>query len=470
MQRSGTVIRRDARHAVRPIGTPIRAPHPPKSATPPRERRIPVLAGVLLAVLLLGSAAGWTRLQSWRSRRALAAAEHQLVALAPELVAEQVRRLAADPRQGSQTLARLLASPREAVALAAGRELDVRLAEIEAHRDLAGGAALAAALSRSLPAYGPSSRHAARAACVRLLTLAGEGQGELLDLCETVLRRTETLPAESRPIETALLIDDGTPRAGPFVLDEPWPELMHLPGGGLPADDVTVPRLPRSLADRAPRATVEATPPRDAVIAAPADEPRRLPEPRGERALQPGDVEMRLIDPRAEPEPESEPLAAQSIEPSAPRWEAVPSDSSKVAPSPTAVLPKAWSEMSESQLLDALREGSGNAPTIEAELRRMGFEDRHLALARHLTSPRVAERLEWTGRLPSLPEIEADAWLAWLCRDPAPEVRWSAVTLLATADRARAEPILREMSHHDPDVPLRQQAARQLTVLGAASR
>jgi hypothetical protein len=72
------------------------------------------------------------------------------------------------------------------------------------------------------------------------------------------------------------------------------------------------------------------------------------------------------------------------------------------------------------------------AAEAAADLKRRGFTDRHLALARQAIDPDPAVRRRLARQLPEMTGLDAAVWLVLLSRDTDAEVRLTALTLLAT--------------------------------------
>src|SRR5262249_20251264 len=69
----------------------------------------------------------------------------------------------------------------------------------------------------------------------------------------------------------------------------------------------------------------------------------------------------------------------------------------------------------------------------QRELRRRGFSEVDLELARQLFSPDVEVRKQLAQAVPRLASVDAARWLMWLAADPQPQVRLAAITTLATS-------------------------------------
>lgn len=94
------------------------------------------------------------------------------------------------------------------------------------------------------------------------------------------------------------------------------------------------------------------------------------------------------------------------------------------------------------------------ARTAVDELRRRGFTDTHIALARRLTDPDPERRLTFAEMLPRYSNIDARPWLLWLTHDPAPQVRQAAISIIATSTDPQLHKRLQELSQQatDPEV------------------
>lgn len=91
----------------------------------------------------------------------------------------------------------------------------------------------------------------------------------------------------------------------------------------------------------------------------------------------------------------------------------------------------------------------------ERELRRRGFENQHLDLARRLTHPDPEIRRELATTLPHLREIDPGPWLRQLSQDEEPSVRRVAVAILLTTNDPQARLWLTELDQVEPDERIR---------------
>jgi hypothetical protein len=100
------------------------------------------------------------------------------------------------------------------------------------------------------------------------------------------------------------------------------------------------------------------------------------------------------------------------------------------------------------------------AAEAEAELRRHGFADRHVALARQLLDPDPATRRRLARLLPEVPGLDAVPWLVLLSRDSDAEVRLTALTLLATTGDPTLLDEVGELVRGDADPRIQRLAER----------
>ncbi len=107
-----------------------------------------------------------------------------------------------------------------------------------------------------------------------------------------------------------------------------------------------------------------------------------------------------------------------------------------------------------------LRSGGDETARIRAELARRGFGEVHLELAKRLFDPDPEVRLALARRLPELKSVDAVPWLLWLCEDQSPEVRATAMALLATTGDPALIRRVERMAQADDDARVRRQAER----------
>jgi hypothetical protein len=143
----------------------------------------------------------------------------------------------------------------------------------------------------------------------------------------------------------------------------------------------------------------------------------------------------------------------------APRPQAAvePATPGEPAPPEPKTAPETLEKLTTRELVSRLH--GGNSGEAETELRKRGFTDDQLELARHLSAPDVNERRTWTEALPRISQIDTRAWLAWMVDDTDASVRRTALTLLATTLDDETVSLLRKIAGHDPDASIRRMAS-----------
>lgn len=101
-----------------------------------------------------------------------------------------------------------------------------------------------------------------------------------------------------------------------------------------------------------------------------------------------------------------------------------------------------------------------DAAEAQAELKRRGFGEREIALARQLSDPDPQTRRRLVRQLPGLAGLDAAPWLVELSRDADAEVRWTALTLLATTNDPALLDRVAELVRGDPDPRIQRLAER----------
>lgn len=100
------------------------------------------------------------------------------------------------------------------------------------------------------------------------------------------------------------------------------------------------------------------------------------------------------------------------------------------------------------------------AHKAEFELRRRGLSPALLQVAKALFSPDPEVRRQLAQALPTMRGVDAAPWLLQLARDEEPEVRRTAITLLATTGDPAVVEQVRRIAQADPDPRIQQQAER----------
>ena len=91
------------------------------------------------------------------------------------------------------------------------------------------------------------------------------------------------------------------------------------------------------------------------------------------------------------------------------------------------------------------------AGAMRVVLKERGFDDRELEMVQRMTSADVKERLGVIENLSVLPASRARHWLKRLVRDENSEVRFRALSAIATTDDPQLYKIARELALHDND-------------------
>ncbi len=100
------------------------------------------------------------------------------------------------------------------------------------------------------------------------------------------------------------------------------------------------------------------------------------------------------------------------------------------------------------------------AAAARAELSRRGFNEVHFDLARRMFSADPAVRKELARALPELRSIDAAPWLMQLSKDTDPEVRLTAITLMATSGDPLLLAEVERIAGADSDPRIREQVER----------
>lgn len=100
------------------------------------------------------------------------------------------------------------------------------------------------------------------------------------------------------------------------------------------------------------------------------------------------------------------------------------------------------------------------ASAAQAELRRRGFSEVQLELGLRLFDPDAEVRKQLVQVLPEMRSLDATPWLLQLCRDPNPDVRRSAFSLMATTTDPRLVERLLQIARQDSDPTIRRHAER----------
>jgi hypothetical protein len=103
-------------------------------------------------------------------------------------------------------------------------------------------------------------------------------------------------------------------------------------------------------------------------------------------------------------------------------------------------------------LMDRLHDADPAVAEAAVEiLVQRGFSTVEIDVARRIASPSVTERQQLVEDLPRIPGIDARPWLFWLAVDERADVRWAAMTLLATTADPATRARVRELAARDRD-------------------
>ncbi len=407
-----------------------------------------VLAATALLAMLAWSLSwpfGYLAADRWRRQLDEAPADRA------EVLAAQMAQLG---RPGIRALVDALGSNREVTATAARRAL---WAELERWERLTAPAVtrnlavLAEALAQCAEQFGPVARRDAAALATEVLRWLPDSDAaerlEVIAHCDRVFDYAVSGRATASAAPTAVPAQEGAFDGVPPDPDRPpleTPEMPCLvssvPGGGLPMETLPLRGLAtQPVGDRTAegRRGREPEPAPDGPGAPPRFSiPGEFP-PEGVRSLsateslplapRPPELPAGIADPVArEPAPDGE-------------FDAMETD----------VLMR-WLYSADATVADR----------AEAALRRRGFTDVPVELARRLFDPDPEVRIELARTLPKLTSIDPVPWLLWLSRDTDARVRLAAIGLMATTADPALHNRVRQMARDDSD-PAVQRVARR---------
>lgn len=425
----------------------------PRSSRRPRRRTTWIVLGSAAMLLALGTA--YLAHERWLARHLTA----RLDAMDDEQAVTLLRESShLSSGRGIELLVHALASRRPPVVEAARRELLglVERWEVMPSRDAASRrTALAKGLAARITELDARGRDTAAQVAMRLLVLPAEALGpdraEMLGACEQILRGYPDRSAFAG--RAGVDSQDGQANAignRPLVPATPGiDQLAPLPGGGLPALPAELPRSSAALDSLGePRDDDPQRPPRG--DDSDGDEPRLAPAIR----------QVTTIEESFNTDAPSI-LAGDELRRSHDPTRA--SDSS-FGHGDSSASPSTAEGLDSGELMRLLH--SSDPRTVEAaqaELVRRGFTPRHLELAARLTDPDALIRQEWARKLPTMTGIDARAWLMWLAQDESPDVRITALTLLATTGDLTTVQEATRMASEDADPRVRRHAEQLLS-------
>ncbi len=411
-------------------------------ARPRRRRRIRFVVLLLVCGLLAGGAWGLSQRTVWLA----AYIEGRLPAASQEETPLLLSALAKLDSAGLEALAHQLASPNDRLANGAAEVLREKVHQWR-HAGGDGAAALGvAAFAHHLAARTANYNSRARFEAARLVTdmlrvdtlSAGRDGAAFLRDCETVLRAAPDTFTQPAP-----LAESARPR-------EPADASAH---SARPWEEVTTPNLPSAMDMALPGPGLTSLPGGEFPPQAPAP----LPVAR-EDSLPAGEPPGPFPPLAEEQTPAPGEVVPQSYQENV---AAAPQNTSESPPEDNALALDDLTGFETTALLDLLRDGQPRmVQQAKAELRRRGFAPRLLDLSEHLASPEARVRRQWAEALPGMAHVDARFWLLWLARDPSAEVRWTAVSLLASTNDPQLRRRLQQLAKSDTDPRIRALGAR----------
>lgn len=420
----------------------------------------------MLLVAALLAVTAWS-LRVWFGYLAASHWRAELDEASAEQAEQLARRMAQLGKPGIRTLVEAMGSQRE-VAAAAAR--GVLWAELERWESLPAPAVtrnlavVAEALAQNAERFTPAARRDAVDLATEILRWLPDSDAvDRLAVIADCDRVFEHAAADGHAAASVAVIASPERTAAPEATlperYEPAPErpllekpdmpsaLSSPPGGGLPIDTWPVPGSQphsgaASTADRRTRASqTEAS----------GDGPSEA----GPRLSTPGELFL----------PEGvRPLSATELIPRAPQPSILPAGTAKSATGPLSEEDANGKfEVMETDVLMRwlLSADAAVAAGAEAALRRRGFSDVHVELARRLFDADPEVRIQLARTLPKLGSIDPVPWLLWLSRDTEARVRVAAVGLMATTNDPALHARIRQMARDDSDAAV-QRIARRL--------
>lgn len=387
------------------------------------SRAISVALTALLAAAML---AGLMWLWSAHARHTARQLASGLQRLPEDQLMPQMRRLASLGEPGLPALCDALASPRPAVAAAAGDTLREELARWELLPAASSGPKLAL-LSQRL---------------ARQANSPGSGDPrQLADLAERLLAwpRADVLEMSQVTANCHQILDALADASPPPRL------LAHTASSPLRRLKADAVRAALATSEEAPRGAtadfIEPTSPPDEAL--PKEAPKAPVEP-PPPALLPAEISE--ARPLVNAESEAKPAASA---PAAPVAKASSKPVEKLAELNTLPL---------AQLLHSPDPAVSQAARLELE--RRGHAPLEIYLMDGLTDADPAKRSRGAASLPSMAGMDARPWLLWLSRDEDADVRMTALTLMATSGESKMLRRIKEMAQSDADARVRAQAQR----------
>jgi len=459
---------------------------PGAGAAAGRARRVGVwsLGGLLVAAAVAGAIAvafDLTSPAAWLARYY----EGKLATAGPLAAPILIEKLDALGEAGTKPLLAAAGAPSPLVAGPARRALHRRVDQWMTTRqgaDVQAAARLAAALEQAAADYDLDASRwsydlAERLARIKAPADRSANRARLIASCQAILRISGERIAAAAPTDPAKrlagLPDDGLTAWSGSGIPAPRSQTVErlaarddLFGGG--AGDP--PPLPAGLAPPTPHPAPLGLPalsplPPEALPDDPVNGPNANQRGRGPAA---GSEIDRPNPPRLLPHHLQRPASPDGSRPGqrVPRVDPPP-DVQTGLDRPAAAfgnVPQGRQTLSHVEDLAVIRLlRSAHPPTrdaAEAELKRRGFEDRHLALARRLTDPDPARRQELATLLPRLVSLDPRPWLLALAEDEAPEVRKAAVGVIGAMGDRELHRATVAARRNEPDADVRDAVER----------
>ncbi|MGD9125966.1 MAG: HEAT repeat domain-containing protein [Planctomycetia bacterium] len=332
---------------------------------------------------------------------------------------------------------------------------------------------LADSLAQRVEQYGPSARLHAATIARRMLQISNSGlshkdASRLLVSCESVLDAAKSVDRLVREeleqnalnteknATTAKTKEPAKPRpvgpAGTVPLSErPLTDLARLPGGNLP------PPLPDLKSRRL-------SPEEGGGIAAiPVDRSRQKPNPGSPGTKTPSPGQLRPETNSTGSNPQRDELVSDT--PGLRRLPDNPGLRPMEPPTSEATGPTTPRTASANQkdpgdrvynlIVQLHSNHHQEAEKARRELSLGGFQTVHFALAERLMDPDPEVRKKLISILPRLQSIQAESWLKWLLKDDDPDVRYAALTTLASSSDPTLLTEVAQIARLDADPKIR---------------
>lgn len=329
--------------------------------------------------------------------------------------------------------------------------------------------ALADSLALRMEQYGTSASLHAATLARRMLQASSRGlsqqeSGRLLLACESILDAAKSIDGlANQESQNGLAAEETVDKfgtAGNTVLlsERSLADLARLPGGNLP------PPLPELEGQRlAPEEG-------GGIAATPVDQLRKS---HGLRSFTTGNSSPNRFSPE-EASPRQKPLHEAFVadtgsglrrlpENPAVRPIELPKGGSDVKPSPRYGSPSPSEKPGQRVYSLIVQLHSDNQVLAEKARRELsigGFKTVHFALAERLMDPDPEVRKELIRVLPRLQSVRAESWLKWLLQDDSPDVRYIALTTLASSSDPNLVAEVAQAAQFDADPKIRLEGER----------